>query len=225
MPVPAVFETPLALRKPRRPIPEPPPFITRLLFVLARIQLVIQESLPEDPIEALTGVTAWAWLERLAIRIDTLVIRMQQGTLKPLVPRTKSDTQSKSAPSGPHAWPIPRRRGWMLPFLRDHEMLVAGISSLLSEHEIRLLFGQEPARFGRLLRPLARALALPEPKPLLERIQPLPNPDAPQPQAAVAAPTPPPTSPPTPRPSPPAKPARSGWLDPPPSLWSTIKTT
>jgi hypothetical protein len=217
------------LRKPKRPIPEPPPFITRLLFVLARIQLVIQESLPEDPIEALTGVTAWAWLERLAIRIDTLVIRMQQGTLKPLVPRTKSDTQSKSAPSGPHAWPIPRRRGWMLPFLRHHEMLVAGISSLLSEHEIRLLFGQEPARFGRLLRPLARALALPEPKPLLERIQPLPNPDAPQPQAAVAAPTPPPTppptSPPTSRPSPPAKPARSGWLDPPPSLWSTIKTT
>jgi hypothetical protein len=195
VPVPALFETPLALRKPKPPVPEPPPFITRLLFVLARIQLVIQESLPEDPIEALTGVNAWAWLERLAIRIDTLVIRMQLGTLKPLVPRTKSDTQSKTAPRGPHAWPIPRRRGWMLPFLRHHEMLVAGISSLLSEHEIRLLFGQEPIRFGRLLRPLARALALPEPKPLLEPIQPLPNPDAPAPQPTA---TPRPPAPPTP---------------------------
>jgi hypothetical protein len=214
-----LFYNPQAVRKPKRPVPEPPPFITRLLFVLARIQLVIQESLPDDPVEALTGVTAWAWLERLAIRIDTLVIRMQQGTLKPLAPRAKSDAKSKSAPSGPHAWPIPRARGWMLPFLRHHEMLVAGISSLLSEHEIRLLFGQEPIRFGRLLRPLARALALPEPKPLLGPIQPLPNPDAPEPEPPAAA-----TARPQPRPEPDRKPAFA-FLEPIPSLWSTLKTT
>ena len=74
----------------------------------------------------------------------------------------------------------------MLPFLRHHEMLVAGISCLLSEHEIRLLFGQEPIRFGRLLRPLARALALPEPKPLFAHPA-LPQPRAPRTQPPAAA--------------------------------------
>ncbi len=220
MPVPALFETPGTVRKPKPPVPEPGPFITRLLVVLAKIQLVIQNSLPDDPVEALTGVTAWAWLERLAIRIDTLVIRMQQGTLKPLLPRTKKPRgEPTGEPRSPSRWPIPRVRGWMLPFLRHHEMLVAGISSLLSEHEIRLLFGQEPIRFGRLLRPLARALALPEPKPLLGPIQPLPNPDAPEPEQPAAA-----TSRPQPRPEPDRKPAFA-FLEPIPSLWSTLKTT
>jgi hypothetical protein len=189
--------------------------------VLAKIQLVIQNSLPDDPVEALTGVTAWAWLERLAIRIDTLVIRMQQGTLKPLLPRPKKPRgEPTGEPRSPSRWPIPRVRGWMLPFLRHHEMLVAGISSLLSEHEIRLLFGQEPIRFGRLLRPLARALALPEPKPLLGPIQPLPNPDAPEPEPPAAAAT----RRPQPRPEPERKPAFT-FLEPIPSLWSTLKTT
>jgi hypothetical protein len=184
----------------------------RLLLILARIQDILKDAVTSVPDQAFIAVAGWAWLERLAFRLDSLVIRMQSGTLKPL--RQPGDATEKT-PSGAHDWPLPRCKGWLLPALPRCENVVAAISCLLSEHEIRLLFGREPIRFGRLLRPLARALALPEPKPLFEPVFPS-SPAAPPPQAAIPTPTP--------SPQPQAKPAFA-FLDPLPSLWSTLKTT
>jgi hypothetical protein len=200
----SVFYNTLALRKPKPPVPEPPPFVMRLLLILARIQDILKDAVTAVPDQAFIAVAGWAWIERLAFRLDSLVIRMQSGTLKPL--RQPGDAKT---PSGQHDWPLPRCKGWLLPALPRCENVVAAISCLLSEHEIRLLFGREPIRFGRLLRPLARALALPEP------VFPT-SPAAPPPLAAVPTPTPPPQTQ--------AKPAFA-FLDPLPSLWSTLKTT
>jgi hypothetical protein len=159
------------VRKPKPPVPEPPPFVARLLFVLARIQLVLMDTVRDNLGDACASIAAWSYLDRLAWRIDALVVHIQNGTIKPPRPRENA-AQSRCR------WPARQRRGWLLGLIPNRDMLVAGISSLMGQQETLTLFAKEPARFGRLLRPLCRALGLPEPKPMFAPPLPLYDPGA-----------------------------------------------
>jgi hypothetical protein len=127
---------------------------------------------------------AWLWLARLVKRLNAFADSYKAGTLKPPRPRTTSQTgtEAESKPEDRKVRPKPAPSGWLALVFAAPDSLVESIATLMAEHDIRLILGQEPTRFGRLLRPLARALGLPAPKPLLAPRQPPPNPGAPPPQ-------------------------------------------
>jgi hypothetical protein len=132
----------------------------RLLLILARIQDILKDAVTAVPDQAFIAVAGWAWLERLAFRLDSLVIRMQSGTLKPL--RQPGDAKT---PSGAHDWPLPRCKGWLLPALPRCENVVAAISCLLSEHEIRLLSVANPSASAASCAPWPAPWPSPNPNP------------------------------------------------------------
>jgi hypothetical protein len=187
----------------------PPSFLRRLILALVHMRAVLIGSLPADPKQAQAVRHAWLWLARLVQRLNAFADSYKAGTLKPPRPKATSQTgtETKSKPEARKARPKPAPSGWLALVFAAPDSLVESIAALMAEHEIRLILGQEPSRFGCLLRPLCRALGLPAPKPL-----------TPEPKTATAqtqgatAPRPPPNA------RPPAAPGNEIYLSPWPCL-------
>ncbi len=136
---------------------------------------------PDRP-PAAPFLLVWNWLRRTARRFAALAARVQAGTLSPPRRRTKNpDPNPGQDPDKPHP-DKPRQRQPALP--QNYAFLIklvpykaacfgSQLQHLLSQPEMQALLEAEPKRFGRLLRPLCRMLAIPLPEVL--RLPPRPR--------------------------------------------------
>ncbi len=121
----------------------------------------------------------WDRIGRLSARFETLFIRWRENRLPaPRAPRPHRDR----APAKPLPR-LPRAHGWVLRRVREAAPSAGQLAAMLADPEIRAFVAAAP-QAGRLLRPLCRALAIPQPDwlRLPRRPRPPRKPRAPRPR-------------------------------------------
>ena len=136
-------------------------------------------------------------LSRRIRRFASLVARFRAGRLRQSAPRPRPASAARSPVPGPPtpSPPAPRlsrRRGWLLPLIPNAIGYASQLSHLIAQPDMAELIAAAPS-LGRLLRPLARMLAIDLP-PAPQR---LPRPKTPRlnpPRAKPARPNPAPVN-------------------------------
>ena len=90
-------------------------------------------------------------------RFASLVARVRAGTIRPSRPRRLRSGLAR--PPRPPAYYLSRRRGWLLPVVPSAIAYASQLSHLLAQPDMAELIARAPT-LGRLLRPLARMLAM-----------------------------------------------------------------
>jgi hypothetical protein len=153
-----------------QPAPLPPPvqafapdFARRLGLILATLAALIARRFLREPALASLIVPLWSRLQRAARRFERLMARLAAGTLR---------KPHHSGPGGPHrsADVLPTGRGWLVRALGPEAAACATqLETLLAEPAAAELLALAPTA-GRILRPLARMLAIgafaPRPRPV-----------------------------------------------------------
>ncbi len=119
------------------------------------------DRLPRLPTEA--WLLLWRRLGRLATRFEILFARWTAGHLprrRPSRPRTTAHPATPSQPSTPR---LPRVHGWVNHRIPDAAPPSGHLGALLRDPVTRA-FVQAAPQAGRLLRPLCRALGVPQPE-------------------------------------------------------------
>jgi hypothetical protein len=149
------------------PIPAPiqafaPDFSRRLRLILNTLTALIARRFLREPRLAALIVPLWSRLNRAARRFERLMTCLAAGRL----PKPR-----KSGPSGPHrsVAALPTGRGWLVAALGPEAAACAmQLQTLLAEPATAELLAAAPTA-GRILRPLARLLAIgafaPRPRP------------------------------------------------------------
>ncbi len=158
-----------------------------LRYVLRWLQAALRPA-PADERHARRTTIASRWLDRLSVRLLRLIRQTLAGTLK--APERRDPARAVASPRAPAArWALPRSFGWLARLLPQSVPAAEALTALVEDAELDALIRAEPARFGRLLRPLYRALDLRPPDHLLLSFpRRRPRPAAPPPTRSPAAP-------------------------------------
>lgn len=164
-----------------------------------------------DPVRHALCFLASAWLARTVRRFERLVAEAQAGTLRDPPPRprrARAETPPPEAPP-PEAPPpeasdpphpaggapgtaprprLPQKHGWLLDFLPSVRERMGQLEHFLTDAELEAMMRAAPVRFGRVLRPLCRALRIVPPTPAARVLLRLPWKYDPKPERPPRAP-------------------------------------
>ncbi len=160
--------------------PRPPAIVVALLAALQRLRQAVVGSIEPSDRGPRIGrmAAAFLWLDTVMERIARLAVRHAEGRLRPLRPRP---AQADAPPRAPRPKPklpriaLPRQFGWLARELERPDALIDAFAARLADPAFQSFLQAEPARFGRLLRPVCHAFGLTPPGPIRE---PAPNPTA-----------------------------------------------
>lgn len=120
----------------------------------------------------------WGRLHRLKGRFASLVARVAAGTVRPSRPSAKRAERIASRPR------LPERYAWLIRLVPEARVCTSQLQHFVTQPDMVALLQAEP-RFGRMLRPLCRMMAI---SPLTVPPPPPQPPPQPPPPAADATP-------------------------------------
>ena len=141
-----------------------------------------------NPLPSRLIVATHRWLGRTMRRFAALVARAEAGRLAPRPKRPNSNPGPRRTvrPPDPLAAPLPTGQGWLIPLLPMHAAAAGSqLQHWLAQPDTAALIEAAPT-LGRMLRPLARMLAVTLPPAL--QLPPRARRQAPQPRRPRPAP-------------------------------------
>lgn len=168
------------------PPPSLPERFAGLAAVLKGLLFRYWPNQAHDPARNALFFFANAWLNRTVRRFERLVAAAQAGTLSDLPPRKPRPAPKTPLPETPPRTAsdkprMPTRVGWLFDTLPAAIPYLGQLGHFLADAELEALMRQAPNRFGRVLRPLCRALRLVPPAPATREILRLPSAQDPKP--------------------------------------------
>ncbi len=164
--------------------------VRSLIAVFRRLSDAVSDAAkPADSKTRFARIAAaWFWLDTKLKAVAELTLKLQTGKLRPLRPATRTQSRKPAKRDEGRLPPLRYGPGWFPNEIPDCAPAIAEFEAQLADPEFRALLEAEPARYGRLLRPVCRALGLTPPEPLRN---PPPRATAPT-EAAEKPPAPPP---------------------------------